>query len=629
VLLYVERSRSSVKDALARTKPIMSDYLLEEVFSNLSDDQQEFLVTTSIASAFSPSLAEHITGFPRTKVMEIVDFLKESDLFIEYVEDSDKEEWFRYQALFSETLSTRKAHMDSEKALAVKRAARDWFEEHSYLDHVVAISSDIRDYAKIKEVILAHWLFHSMTDSHATLIRWASLIPEAEIRKNPMVCAILAMPVAVAGDLEKGNAYISNAVENLREEDDFLSALCMSQKAYISTFQNDLADARACAEQALEHLPAKEYYLRGMMLQVIASSYLESEPLRAKAGFIKAIELQQPLGNKNLLCSAYSNLAAICQHLGHIKEAEHYVEMALGVYPQQESCFKPMLSFAFLAMMGCCYQRANYRKAQEAYDMFEACCQALGVLSKIAEAKALSAKVSYSLGSPAGKGEFFQALSVSETGALLSFPSLPMSKDYLAAFRAKALERAGRGSPEAFVRVFEYGLQLHLDADGICEQACAFADSIDKEERIACVYAHIIAALCCEKAMRHTASLDYMAKALLLAHEHMLIQTMLENGSYIKPLLKRLCVHEKWGGTDAARFAQEVLRQLDTKDFKLTDREIAVIRSVAEGRTVEETARELYISRNTAKKHLANIYSKLGVSSKMQAVILLKQEGII
>ena len=54
-----------------------------------------------------------------------------------------------------------------------------------------------------------------------------------------------------------------------------------------------------------------------------------------------------------------------------------------------------------------------------------------------------------------------------------------------------------------------------------------------------------------------------------------------------------------------------------------------MLRAVADGASVAEAARVLVVSRETVKKHLGNIYTKLGVHSKMAAVALLREEGTL
>ena len=57
----------------------------------------------------------------------------------------------------------------------------------------------------------------------------------------------------------------------------------------------------------------------------------------------------------------------------------------------------------------------------------------------------------------------------------------------------------------------------------------------------------------------------------------------------------------------------------DDGEFGLTERELEVLRLVAEGRSNREIAGELFISPKTASVHVSNILSKLGVSNRGEA----------
>lgn len=61
----------------------------------------------------------------------------------------------------------------------------------------------------------------------------------------------------------------------------------------------------------------------------------------------------------------------------------------------------------------------------------------------------------------------------------------------------------------------------------------------------------------------------------------------------------------------------------------LSDRELDVLRCVAEGSSNKEIASALTISQNTVKVHLRNIYTKLGVSSRTEATTAGMQQGYI
>ena len=62
---------------------------------------------------------------------------------------------------------------------------------------------------------------------------------------------------------------------------------------------------------------------------------------------------------------------------------------------------------------------------------------------------------------------------------------------------------------------------------------------------------------------------------------------------------------------------------------QLTTRERAVLELAAGGPTVEAIASALYVSPNTVKTQLRNVYRKLGASSRSEAILKARQRGII
>lgn len=57
-----------------------------------------------------------------------------------------------------------------------------------------------------------------------------------------------------------------------------------------------------------------------------------------------------------------------------------------------------------------------------------------------------------------------------------------------------------------------------------------------------------------------------------------------------------------------------------TKDFQLTKREVEILENLVEGLTYQKIAEKLFISPKTVRKHIENIYQKLHVHSKVEAV---------
>jgi DNA-binding NarL/FixJ family response regulator len=66
---------------------------------------------------------------------------------------------------------------------------------------------------------------------------------------------------------------------------------------------------------------------------------------------------------------------------------------------------------------------------------------------------------------------------------------------------------------------------------------------------------------------------------------------------------------------DPAVVSQLLGRRRDESDSRLTDRERAVLALMAEGRTNQAIAQQLFIAERTVEKHCTNIFTKLNLSS--------------
>ena len=62
---------------------------------------------------------------------------------------------------------------------------------------------------------------------------------------------------------------------------------------------------------------------------------------------------------------------------------------------------------------------------------------------------------------------------------------------------------------------------------------------------------------------------------------------------------------------------------------RLTDRELEVLKLVAQGMSNREIADDLYISENTVKNHVRNILEKLHLHSRMEAVVYAVREKLL
>lgn len=75
--------------------------------------------------------------------------------------------------------------------------------------------------------------------------------------------------------------------------------------------------------------------------------------------------------------------------------------------------------------------------------------------------------------------------------------------------------------------------------------------------------------------------------------------------------------------------AGQITRVLGDEDSALTTRELEVLRLVAAGSTNGEIARSLWVTEQTVKFHLSNVYRKLGVGNRTEASHYAHVNGLV
>lgn len=123
---------------------------------------------------------------------------------------------------------------------------------------------------------------------------------------------------------------------------------------------------------------------------------------------------------------------------------------------------------------------------------------------------------------------------------------------------------------------------------------------------------------------------------LRIARLHGYMRTILNGGAPMKQLLREYSTTRKLGGV-LRTYVKDVLLHFEAEssdkreasdestaflesEYMLTAREIEVLRLLNMGLSRNEIAETLSISINTAKKHLSNIYAKMGVRNKTEAL---------
>lgn len=140
-------------------------------------------------------------------------------------------------------------------------------------------------------------------------------------------------------------------------------------------------------------------------------------------------------------------------------------------------------------------------------------------------------------------------------------------------------------------------------------------------------------------------TLDHLRQALSLAEPEDYVRVFLDEEKPIRILLAQLRKdHSRYQSAD--EFSIECLQKLsdafeaesvlsplpaeaEISPVQLTPRELEVLQHLADGLAYAEIAAHLVITENTLKYHIKNIYGKLNVNNRMQAVTAAKDLGMI
>lgn len=115
----------------------------------------------------------------------------------------------------------------------------------------------------------------------------------------------------------------------------------------------------------------------------------------------------------------------------------------------------------------------------------------------------------------------------------------------------------------------------------------------------------------------------YLLKEISIDEVASAIRAVVSGQSLISPSMASKLLSEF---TNLARKAEE--RQAAPTP-RLTDRELEVLRLVAQGMSNRAIAGELFISENTVKNHVRNILEKLHLHSRMEAVVYAVREKLL
>jgi len=638
------------------------DYLLEEVLNGLDEEVQLFLSQTSILNRFNSDLCEKVTGLKSTP--QILETLQSQNLFLVPLDDVNV--WFRYHHLFGELLRFRLKHKFPEDLDSLHSRASEWLENHQRIDSALDHAFQMSDRTRALELLDQYSENLLMESRLAELHKWIDRLPEEKIRDYPMVLLSRAWMQLLSHRAQNLDEDIRDISELLSAQDTHYSEerkqrirlFAQILDAFWNRVKGDVHKAIALSEKTLEFIPHDQSMLQNLVRYNLARSYMKLGHVRKPLElFNQIIYGTQQSGNYYLLLSSQGQLCYLMIQTDGPLTAANAANEYLDKLESRGLKNLPAASYLYYALGYAEYLRNNIDAAMEAlrkalqlseqgddpFIQYRAlfklawCAAANGNLreARTYETKALQLYQESERGIFASDSEtdqlYLAALSNDYVRVKSGLQTMELSQDYgfsvineRRAFLTIRNAIRQRNATEA--RNWIYWLQDNLESyqrngslislkllDSLVDY-----DSGNKTKALETLGASIKEAAVREEVRQFLNSGEPMRK--VLGEFNSASVGTEKSNQFVGVLLT------KFQKTDSQKIIPGFKQDLVSP---LTEREQEVLSYLVEGKTYQEIANSLFVSVNTIKTHLKNLYAKLDVGSKSEAVEKAKKMGFI
>jgi LuxR family maltose regulon positive regulatory protein len=666
-------SQEAILSGLYEDNTNITGYLVDEVLSQQVPAIQTFLLKTSILDRYCASLCKAILGEIDTawNVDACIDWIEHSEMFITPLDN--RREWYRYHRLFQELLQERaSAEMTPEEVNHLHCLASAWFEEHGLLEEALhhALEAGDLDMAArqmstgVNEVI--------NRGDRPTLERWLRLIPEEMIQRRPDLLMIRAwamqfmwqptQQIKVLQQVEElliadgGASLTADNLKILRGQ----VILLRAQQAYFSN--QPLLAIDQCKEILALMPPAWAYVRGGAMLFLGLSMQASGQVLEAERLLLDDYRECKDKTNVYPLM-LLNSLGYVYLNTGQLEQARQTARMLSQQAALSRLPIRRSWGDFFLGMVH--YQRNELEAAKQAFTQivdnrytaqitnFREAIAGLALIHQIngESAKAcqmidsvsqfdleqsgsednrtcsLRARLMLLQGDLEGAGRWVDAF----TDPLPDQPLMWLEEPQVT--RARILLAIGK----------EADLQLALQIIDTLE------DITERTHNIRCKIEILALRALALEAQRETAEAEAALKqAVDLARPGGFIRVFVDLGPPMQVMLRRLAKQGHSMETIRrilAAFPQDDNNLVDSKRNAqpsrhpslglsmlaepLTPRELEVLILLQGPSSIKEIANQLHISYATARRHTINLYGKLGVNQRWNAVARAEELSLL
>jgi len=633
------------------------NYLLEEILGRQSPEIHRFLLFTSILDRLTAPLCDALLKEEESTTTRsssvILEELKRLNLFIESLDY--ERHWYRYHPLFSDLLKPLLKQSYPGRTVELHRRACRWYEAQELMPEALQHAISSGDMQLVAQIISSNVLVLVENDELTPTLQKIDSLPQNEMTALPWLGIARAWVLGVE-HVEKSR-QILNAVEKSTEKvvDSFehrrLNGHLAAARAFVFCAQGDTPNTITHARLANDFLPMDEIAVRAMNLTrwgdilVDKQNDLSGMPILEQA-LVLALQAKKP----HVAMIAYAALASANHHAGRLRELHRVCLEALTIAED--------------------YQRRSQRQ-----------------LSATAEIYSLLARVLAEWGEDERAIQFARTgLMLSERWGEISVESLCLSylgrilvsrNDWMQAHQVfqRADSAAQKISPYFWQAIKIYALDSLLDGEeldrleitrqiqilqesgarfpGLLTARLALRNKQPNQALLALDQAladlkgqpsYDIVRIFSLRALAYQAKGDEkqalvsLQHALELAEPENRVASFVREGTAMERLLR-----QAQAKSITPTFIQQLLTAFeshrrhrpastpgnDALVEPLSKRELDVLKLLAQGYSDKKIAETLVISLETVYKHNKNIYGKLNVHSRMEAIVHARQLGLL
>ena len=611
--------------ALAASDRTVADYLLGELLDRQPPELRDFLLQTSIVDALTGELADALTG-GGGGAGRLAELVRRNAMVTPLGGPGG---WFTYHPLLRELLRAELGARGREEPQALHRRAASWLAAHgrerAALRH--ARSADAPDL--VARMVRDRWAELVVEGDLGAVRELVDQLPAERLAADPEIALAGAAAHVAIGRQRRAEELLALAQTALPTEPGArLAALHAATRLYQRRLAGDDVATELQALRELVRTPQDDPGIQALLLVLLGVSELWAAPCDVAVDALEAAVAAAVAERRRFLeIVAGGHLALALALGGRMRQAAEQADLTIALAVGAADDHGPTAAPAHLALAAAQREWLDAAGAARALDRAEATLRdsperGLQLVLALERSRLL-----LDAGQPSAAAT---ALRVGRF-RLGEHPVPSALRGALGAHEARVLLALGEGeraraaldAPDAPALVRARALLLDGDPTGALE---CLTDQPTEAPVTTLVEAQTLRAVAHDALLDHEGAAAAIERALDAAERHDLRRCLLVAGRGLLPVLHR---HVR-GATAHGALAAELVTILEGPAAGravpllltdvLTERELAILRFLPTIMSNQEIARQLYVSVNTVKTHLKQVYRKLGVANRRDAI---------